>query len=774
MRYIGGDTGTCGNGRWAYFKMYCDYTAITYPPVMGYEGESSCSYTFHFYTAAACPVHQYSSPICYTYTSPDGVKFNIPAYQNKFFSYGKSNYFLNLCRELGAPLAEICGNHSAVCTTDSATNTIASNFGDFSTRKFSALPNFSGVSMKFRNSANVTGCPQGRSFQVNLVCNYTQYNPSDPAFVSGDNCSQIFEIFSAHFCPGPVKETSYDICYPATEADGTLSLDCANGGIITGFPFVAYGNPNVSYVSGSCGMESYGSCNSTSIKLASVIEGSCLNKSSCTVGSSYRTYDSPCAAQTTGTLAIRATCTTFYPAACTCVIGTPCCGTDCQPMSSTTPCRNSTNRCDQTEYCAGTSATCPPDDKGYIDSCGVCNGLNNTCDPCAVGACDFQVSCDFTNNTLSCGKCPLGTVGSGYTSCNTTCGDLRCDPAQGEDCVSCPVDCMISSCGVCGDLSCDEGETCDNCFQDCGSCDTKCKDKCNHGQCQKGKCVCDYPWNGPTCSSNNQDLGNVTINPTQPNLTVVTDLFLISVKSIEEVDSSGTVLRSMDLSNVSFVQNITVDGSNTLFNYSTTLENRALLNVIIWQLEEESTTMTFAGVTTVYPAHTIKLSVVVTSWPFLNLKNTLHVNMNSGASDKVSCVHQNADSQNNLRWFLVVINETSLYGQFLDKAEIDDRIHTISFVLKDEKTISAILPHFWDKASLDPQFSVLLQDKTAKCGSKRNWKLIEILVPTLVGAAILCGVIIVVYPRYQTWRKTRKMKHVGSSVELDSKNNIQI
>eukprot|EP00026_Physarum_polycephalum_P005781 Phypoly_transcript_05819.p1 GENE.Phypoly_transcript_05819~~Phypoly_transcript_05819.p1 ORF type:complete len:186 (+),score=18.62 Phypoly_transcript_05819:1180-1737(+) len=182
--------------------------------------------------------------------------------------------------------------------------------------------------------------------------------------------------------------------------------------------------------------------------------------------------------------------------------------------------------------------------------------------------------------------------------------------------------------------------------------------------------------------------------------------------------------------------------------------------------------MTFAGVTTRYAKNTIKLSVEISSWPFLNLQNSLHVNMNSGVAGAVSCTKKNTDSSNSLRWFMVVVNDTSLYGQFLDKAEIDTKIRNISFVLKDEQTIAAVLPHFWEYASLDPQFSLLLKDPSANCGKKFNWKLIEILVPTLVGAAILCGLIVFLYPRIKTCIKVRKMKKVdsSSSTELDTQN----
>jgi hypothetical protein len=48
-----------------------------------------------------------------------------------------------------------------------------------------------------------------------------------------------------------------------------------------------------------------------------------------------------------------------------------------------------------------------------------------------------------------------------------------------------------------------------------------------------------------------------------------------------EVDSSYTVIRTFSLANIVFVRTMMENGSNTFYNYSTTLENGALLNVMV-------------------------------------------------------------------------------------------------------------------------------------------------------------------------------------------------
>jgi hypothetical protein len=82
------------------------------------------------------------------------------------------------------------------------------------------------------------------------------------------------------------------------------------------------------------------------------------------------------------------------------------------------------------------------------------------------------------------------------------CGDGTCDASIGESCGTCTQDC--GTCVVCGNGSCDAsvGESCETCEQDCGPCST-----CGNGICDNGEsdddcaqdCGCGAP--GQTCNS---------------------------------------------------------------------------------------------------------------------------------------------------------------------------------------------------------------------------------------------------------------------------------
>jgi len=83
----------------------------------------------------------------------------------------------------------------------------------------------------------------------------------------------------------------------------------------------------------------------------------------------------------------------------------------------------------------------------------------------------------------------------------------------------------------------------------------------------------------------------------------------------------------------------------------------------------------FANASTAYPAHTVKLSVRVSAWPFMGLDNSLAIVLNLpymatvektevNSTKSISCVNHQEDESGSLRWLMVSVNETSLYLLF--------------------------------------------------------------------------------------------------------------
>ena len=155
---------------------------------------------------------------------------------------------------------------------------------------------------------------------------------------------------------------------------------------------------------------------------------------------------------------------------------------DCNDNNECTDdtCDNSTGQCVYTTM---------PD--GTLCSLGICcsgNCVAPTCssdsdcdnnDACTIGSCNSQGTCDaycsYTDITECIDGddcCPVGCDSITDRDCTITeaCGDKYCaGSALGEDCFSCPSDCIAGSGASCGNGVCEagDGEDCVSCPDDC-------------------------------------------------------------------------------------------------------------------------------------------------------------------------------------------------------------------------------------------------------------------------------------------------------------------
>eukprot|EP00026_Physarum_polycephalum_P014188 Phypoly_transcript_14676.p1 GENE.Phypoly_transcript_14676~~Phypoly_transcript_14676.p1 ORF type:complete len:261 (+),score=32.56 Phypoly_transcript_14676:55-783(+) len=222
-------------------------------------------------------------------------------------------------------------------------------------------------------------------------------------------------------------------------------------------------------------------------------------------------------------------------------------------------------------------------------------------------------------------------------------------------------------------------------------------------------------------------------------------------------------------------------GKNKNTNFSALLDNGAVLQVIISQFEEAATKVEFANETTIYSPHTLKLAFSFYNWPFRALSNSLNIVINSGSGNvgkKKTCVTESTDQGGGLRYFMLVIDHVSLYGQFISKAVLDGHVRNIAYNLNSDNTITASLPHFWESADMDPQFSVLLSDSKATCSGKNHGVNLKIILPVIFGVLFLAVLFIVLFPRIRLWRKLRSAQRVKSTEtesgsELKSQHQIE-
>ncbi len=123
-------------------------------------------------------------------------------------------------------------------------------------------------------------------------------------------------------------------------------------------------------------------------------------------------------------------------------------------------------------------------------------------DECSNGVCDSGENCSSCPSDCVCPNCQRCVGGT----CQPSCGDGTCDPACGENCGNCS-DCTCGSCErcvggtcqpSCGDGTCDPG-----CGEDCGSCPADCDPICGDGVCECGE----------DCSTCVQDCSSCTSDP---------------------------------------------------------------------------------------------------------------------------------------------------------------------------------------------------------------------------------------------------------------------
>lgn len=79
----------------------------------------------------------------------------------------------------------------------------------------------------------------------------------------------------------------------------------------------------------------------------------------------------------------------------------------------------------------------------------------------------------------------------------------------------------------------------------------------------------------------------MSVNITHPNVVVessplgATKKFTISIQQINELDSNNKLIRSIDLGEVEFTLEKKTQGSNTVLNYTSPLDNGAWVSVIV-------------------------------------------------------------------------------------------------------------------------------------------------------------------------------------------------
>eukprot|EP01113_Clastostelium_recurvatum_P032180 TRINITY_DN4093_c0_g1_i1.p1 TRINITY_DN4093_c0_g1~~TRINITY_DN4093_c0_g1_i1.p1 ORF type:complete len:1054 (+),score=163.30 TRINITY_DN4093_c0_g1_i1:1-3162(+) len=352
-------------------------------------------------------------------------------------------------------------------------------------------------------------------------------------------------------------------------------------------------------------------------------------------------------------------------------------------------------------------------------------------------------------------------------SYDSWCDDGVCDYTTGETCTSCPSDC--GGCAhVCGDNACepDIGEDCLTCTVDCGSCPvvtcpgspTECF---GNGRCVLGTCVCELGYGGSDCllkvvsvnvTGDGIDTvivpsksGNDTTSPTSPPQFTFTLLELIEVDMFDGVVAvtplRGKASLPVALADIrlffDIIDDDRVDDDEEGHDVATTTypmwqydiglhpdipSSKVSLQIVSF---EQGMQGLFGSHDLSLPANSIKCTIIINDYRFVNTTNKLQITMASTASHPApsppsyvdACgrtqmmTSSGSSSQDNQLTWLSIFNSDgdSLYSQYPRYTLLDGRESTCHVTAGQQEGVVAItVPYFTSYVVIDPNFAVLV------------------------------------------------------------------
>ncbi|KAM9951883.1 hypothetical protein ACTFIT_002569 [Dictyostelium discoideum] len=290
----------------------------------------------------------------------------------------------------------------------------------------------------------------------------------------------------------------------------------------------------------------------------------------------------------------------------------------------------------------------------------------------------------------------------------------------------------------------------------------ECKGSCggiNKGYCSPTGCICYSPWVGETCSSqviivpppkpdtgfpttqfpdsinsNSNSSASDSGNTSEENNRPITFNSLISIVSLREIDYKGEVVVEHKFEKWYFTP-ITELKSQ----YITTINNNNTNVTATLEWFNKSTTIQFANENLEMNPSTIKYSIEISQYNFKQNLNNLQLIMFASfdASDppKDICSSKqfgNTSTGDNSNYIKIQIDNHSLYGRFIKRAIIDDKVYSIENQLLDsslnsisnsssvQSYIGITIPFYKNYVVVDPDFSVLVDSNSVSSSSTNS------------------------------------------------------
>ncbi|KAN0023965.1 hypothetical protein ACTFIV_008358 [Dictyostelium citrinum] len=318
----------------------------------------------------------------------------------------------------------------------------------------------------------------------------------------------------------------------------------------------------------------------------------------------------------------------------------------------------------------------------------------------------------------------------------------------------------------------------------------------NQGYCSPTGCICYSPWIGTTCTSQIIIIPQPSTNTTNPQVEIPTDnnnvqssesnsqepqkmIFksLISLISLRELN-----FKNEEAKNHIFDQWIYTPINEFKNQYFTTISNTNITATLEWF--NQSTSIQFANQNLTMNPSSIKYTIEITKYQFSSSLNQLQLVMAASLttnSNDICSLNQfgNTSTGDDSNYLKIQIENHSLYGRFIKRAIIDNVVKSISNVLLDsslnivdsssslQSFIGITIPYYSDSIIVDPDFSVLIDSKSASdeddsiC-TKKNSGLTTTQLAGIIVGSIAFAVVIVIGAVYIIVKRNKQKKFVES------------
>ncbi|KAF2074753.1 hypothetical protein CYY_003941 [Polysphondylium violaceum] len=333
----------------------------------------------------------------------------------------------------------------------------------------------------------------------------------------------------------------------------------------------------------------------------------------------------------------------------------------------------------------------------------------------------------------------------------------------------------------------------------------QCIDQCSgNGECTLNGCICKSPWVGLDCSSkviiidpsinSTIPVTNVTIPPTNNGESVL--YAIISILSLNELNNNGDIINSYP-----FTKWVASNNTNSKYSeytslsylYTTTVTNKydqstTTLNVSIDYFDKDAVNITFANQILTMNPYSLKYSVNISQYSFSSSLNTLQVVLSASIEsekddNECSSIQTGNTVESESEFIKIQVNDHSLYGRFIKRGIVDGRIRQItntplntyskSTPSKSQTLIGINVPHYQKMIQLDPDFSVLLDNRAATidspnavCFEKKSKLTGAQIAGIVIGSFALVAIVVVciVYYLYKRKQKAIFMKNIDQKL----------